>query len=121
MTASAIQALVLANLLQWGLSLMAIITSVIGLGVAYLVFRFGWGNIQNSLNEGMNKTADRDYGFLSENDEFWRLSDEEYTKVPNIYRQQRYSKYYEDVDDIPEDIYDRLDRSDYDIGGGWDK
>lgn len=45
MTASAIQSLILSTLTQFGVSVLAIITAVIGVAVAYLVFKFGWKRV----------------------------------------------------------------------------
>jgi len=50
MTFGNTQNTVLNSLLDWGLAVLAIIGFVIGIGVAYLIFRFGWKKIQNSLN-----------------------------------------------------------------------
>jgi uncharacterized membrane-anchored protein YhcB (DUF1043 family) len=49
MTASATEALVMTTLTTFGTSVLAIITAVIGIGVAYLVFRFGWRKVKGSL------------------------------------------------------------------------
>jgi len=49
MTASATEALVLSNLGDFGTAVLSIITAVIGIGLAYLVFRFGWRKIKGSL------------------------------------------------------------------------
>ena len=34
----------------FGGAVLVIITATVGLGVAYLVFRFGWSSVQRSLN-----------------------------------------------------------------------
>jgi len=49
MTASATQALVTSTLTDYGTAVLAIITAVIGIGLAYLVFRFGWRKVKGSL------------------------------------------------------------------------
>lgn len=49
MTASATQALVTDTLTDFGASVLVIITAVIGIGLAYLVFRFGWRKVKGSL------------------------------------------------------------------------
>lgn len=49
MTASATQAIVLSTLTDFGTSVVAIIGAVIGVGLAYLVFRFGWRKVKGSL------------------------------------------------------------------------
>jgi hypothetical protein len=49
MTASATEALVTGTLTTFGSSVLVILTAVIGIGVAYLVFRFGWRKVKGSL------------------------------------------------------------------------
>jgi len=49
MSASSTQALITASLADFGTSVLVILTAVIGIGVAYLVFRFGWGKVKGSL------------------------------------------------------------------------
>jgi len=49
MDASSTQALVTNTLTDFGTSVLAIITAVIGVGLAYLVFRFGWRKVKGSL------------------------------------------------------------------------
>jgi len=49
MTASATQALVTDTLADFGGSVLVILTAVIGIGLAYLVFRFGWRKVKGSL------------------------------------------------------------------------
>jgi len=49
MTASGTLALSLSTLSTYGLAVLAIITAVIGIGVAYLVYKFGWRKVKGSL------------------------------------------------------------------------
>jgi len=49
MTASSTQALVISTLGDFGVAVLAILTAVIGIGVAYLIFRFGWRKVKGSL------------------------------------------------------------------------
>ena len=49
MTASATEALVTSTLSSFGASVLVILTAVIGVGLAYLVFRFGWRKVRGSL------------------------------------------------------------------------
>jgi len=49
MTASATQALVTSTLADFGGAVLVILTAVIGIGLAYLVFRFGWRKVKGSL------------------------------------------------------------------------
>ncbi len=49
MTASATETLVTGTLTTFGTSVLAILTAVIGIGVAYLIFRFGWRKVKGSL------------------------------------------------------------------------
>jgi len=49
MTASATQALVLDTLSDFGVAVLAIIGAVIGIGLAYLIFKFGWRKVKGSL------------------------------------------------------------------------
>jgi len=49
MTASATQALVTGTLTDFGAAVLVIITATIGVGLAYLVFRFGWRKVKGSL------------------------------------------------------------------------
>jgi len=48
MTASAITSLITSTLSDYGTALLAILGAVIGIGVAYLVFRFGWRKVKGS-------------------------------------------------------------------------
>jgi len=59
--------LVTTTLTDFGLSVLAIITATIAIGLAYLVFKFGWGRVKTSLNGGSSLAeayaeADRKYG-----------------------------------------------------------
>ncbi len=49
MTAAAAESLVTGTLTTFGTSVLAILTAVIGVGVAYLIFRFGWRKVKGSL------------------------------------------------------------------------
>jgi len=49
MTASATQSLVTSTLSSFAAAVLVIITAVIGVGVAYLVFKFGWRKVKGSL------------------------------------------------------------------------
>jgi len=49
MTASATESLVTSTLSTFGASVLVIITATIGIGLAYLVFRFGWRKVKGSL------------------------------------------------------------------------
>jgi len=49
MTASATQALVTGAVTDFGTSVLAILTAVLAIGLAYLVFRFGWRKVKGSL------------------------------------------------------------------------
>jgi len=49
MTASATQALIVDTVGDFGVSVLAIITATIAIGLAYLVFKFGWGRVKKSL------------------------------------------------------------------------
>jgi len=49
MTASSTEALVTSTLSDFGASVLVILTAVIGIGVAYLIFRFGWRKVKGSL------------------------------------------------------------------------
>jgi len=50
MTASAITTLITDTLDDYGTALLAILGAVIGIGVAYLVFRFGWRKVKGSTH-----------------------------------------------------------------------
>jgi len=45
MTPSTMTSVVLTTLTTFGLSVLAILTAVIGVAVAYLVFKFGWQRV----------------------------------------------------------------------------
>jgi len=44
-----VQNLITDTLTDFGASVLVIITAVIGIGLAYLVFRFGWAKVKGSL------------------------------------------------------------------------
>lgn len=44
--------IITTNLSEYGIAVFIIISAVVGVGVAYLVFRFGWHNIKYALNGG---------------------------------------------------------------------
>jgi len=48
MTASATEALITGALSTFGGAVLVIITAVLGIGVAYLIFRFGWRKVKGS-------------------------------------------------------------------------
>jgi hypothetical protein len=49
MDATTTQTLITDGLTTFGTSVVAILTAVLGIGIAYLVFRFGWRKIKGSL------------------------------------------------------------------------
>jgi len=49
MTAASTSALVTSTLTDFGTEVALILTAVIAVGVAYLVFRFGWRKVKGSL------------------------------------------------------------------------
>ncbi len=49
MTASSTEALVTTTLSTFGSSALVILTAVIGVGVAFLIFRFGWRKVKGSM------------------------------------------------------------------------
>jgi len=63
MTASTAETLVTGTLTTFGSSVLVILTAVIGIGVAYLIFRFGWYKIQSSL--GSYGESKREQAWLS--------------------------------------------------------
>jgi len=48
MTPVAMSTLITDTLADYGTALVLILTAVIGIGVAYLVFRFGWRKVKGS-------------------------------------------------------------------------
>jgi len=50
MTTTAITNLITSTIADYGTALFAILSAVIGIGLAYLVFRFGWHKIKNSTD-----------------------------------------------------------------------
>jgi len=54
MTNTDVQTLILSKLSEYGSHILIIITAVIGVGLAYLVFRFGWKKTKTSLSGGDN-------------------------------------------------------------------
>jgi len=48
MDASSMTTVVTGTLTTYGTALVTILTAVIGIGVAYLVFRFGWRKVKGS-------------------------------------------------------------------------
>jgi len=65
MTAIAIQGVILSTLGLWGSAVFTILTAVIGIGLAYLVFRFGWNKVKSSL-------YGEDWSELMTKEEFYR-------------------------------------------------
>jgi len=54
MTTSAITTLITTTISDYGTALLAILSAVVGIGVAYLVFRFGWRSVKNSNDGGVH-------------------------------------------------------------------
>jgi len=50
MTYSDTTNLILSKISDYGTQLVLILTAVIGIGLAYLVFRFGWRKVKGSKN-----------------------------------------------------------------------
>jgi len=48
MTAVAMGSLITSTISDYGAELLLILTAVIGIGLAYLVFRFGWRKVKGS-------------------------------------------------------------------------
>lgn len=44
--------LITTTLASYGTALVTILGAVIGIGVAYLIFRFGWRKVKTSLGDG---------------------------------------------------------------------
>jgi flagellar biogenesis protein FliO len=49
MTAAATQALITSSITEIGGSMLVILGAVLGIGVAYLVFKFGWKKAKGSV------------------------------------------------------------------------
>ncbi len=49
MNATVIQNLITTTLSTFGSSALVILTAVIGVGVAFLIFRFGWRKVKGSM------------------------------------------------------------------------
>lgn len=49
MTTTAIETVITGALTDYGDTALVVLTAVIGVGVAYLAFRFGWAKIKGSL------------------------------------------------------------------------
>jgi len=49
MTTTAVETLITSSLSDYGATALVVLTAVIGVGVAYLAFRFGWAKIKGSL------------------------------------------------------------------------
>jgi hypothetical protein len=49
MTASATETLITGAVTTFGGSVLVIITATLAVGLAYLVFKFGWGRVKRSL------------------------------------------------------------------------
>lgn len=54
MNATATQNLIINSLSTFGISVFAILSAILGIGIAYLVFRFGWNSIKSSLGTTSN-------------------------------------------------------------------
>jgi len=52
MDTSDTQAVIINALADWGTAVLAIITATLAIGLAYLVFRFGWKKTKSALNSG---------------------------------------------------------------------
>ena len=50
MTATATQALIVSAVGDYGTAAIAILTAVLGIGVGYLAFKFGWRKVKGSLS-----------------------------------------------------------------------
>ena len=50
MSASAMGTLITDTITAYGAQLLIILTAVIGIGLAYLVFRFGWRKVKGSTH-----------------------------------------------------------------------
>jgi len=53
--------LITSTLSEFGLSVLAIITATIAIGLAYLIFRVGWSKTKHALNSGVSHVS-VDYG-----------------------------------------------------------
>jgi len=53
MDTTATQTIITNALTDYGVAVLAILTAILTLGVAYLVFRFGWKKTKASLDGGM--------------------------------------------------------------------
>jgi len=53
MDTTATQTIIINALTQYGASVLVIITATLAIGLAYLVFRFGWKKTKSSLDGGM--------------------------------------------------------------------
>jgi len=56
MDTTATQTIILSALSQYGVSVLAILGAVLTLGLAYLVFRFGWKSTKNALDGGYHRS-----------------------------------------------------------------
>jgi len=49
MSTSSVLALIQSTVTDYGTAVLGVLTAVIGLGVAYLVFRFGWRKVRGAV------------------------------------------------------------------------
>jgi len=103
-----VQNAVTGSVTNLGLAVLAILGLFVGMAVAYLVFRFGFKSIKNFSNSdgAVVGGSDIDWGSMSRSDDYHdnrkyaMMSDEEYSRVDPRIRNQRYSKDFEDIDDM---------------------
>ena len=60
---------------SYGGAALTIITATVGLGVAYLAFRFGWASLKASLNGGVSHRKDGTFlpnGFKRKGNDFYK-------------------------------------------------
>jgi len=72
MNASTMTTLITDTISTFGTSLVTILGAVIGVGVAYLVFRFGWKKVKGSTSDGIFNRAQSHFGYKLDRKYYFR-------------------------------------------------
>jgi len=72
MTTSAMTTLITNTLTSYGGALLVIFSAVVGIGVAYLVFRFGWHKVKSSTSDNIFNDAQKHFGFKLNRKSYFR-------------------------------------------------
>jgi len=72
MNTTAIASLATSTLTAFGNQVLIVLTAVIGVAIAYFLFKFAWRKIKGSVSDGMFNKAQKHFGYKLNREHYFR-------------------------------------------------